>query len=310
MSGEDLSQAIDAGRVLSALRAAEVVGPELRSLALDRAWPWGEEGLCALYVDRRELPGRREWTVLKAPGAVLPRRLRQAAKRGGLRRLRSLGAWVLPPAGDPELPIIELLDGDLASLRLRRWIGGSGPSRRLRVRLRGYKPLRRLTVEYRLEDGDAADRRLFAKALRARDLSRVEATWAALAGSPAADGLALPRVVVRRWSMALFDPREGTGLDRLVPGPAALRGVVVAGEALAALHGSGVSLPSSHPRRREIETLDRWLTCARRACPVMAGRLAEARRRLARVAGSPTIAPAGGRSSKQSGASTLSTRQP
>ncbi|MFQ5349954.1 MAG: phosphotransferase family protein, partial [Thermoanaerobaculia bacterium] len=97
---------------------------------------------------------------------------------------------------------------------------------------------------------------------------------------------------VRRWSMLLFDARPGTALDRLIPGPAAVRAVALAGESLADLHAAGVELPVSHARSREIETLDRWLACAVRACPEMAGRLEAARRRLAavlsdRVAGRP-----------------------
>ena len=103
------AKAVDAGLVLAALHERGVVGPELRSLTLDRAWPWRDDGLCALYLDRRELPGRREWTILHAPQVSLRRGLRRAAERGGLRRLPSLGALVMPPAGDPELPVVELL---------------------------------------------------------------------------------------------------------------------------------------------------------------------------------------------------------
>jgi hypothetical protein len=292
MSLELASRAIDAGLVLGALRDAGVVGSELRSLTLDRAWPWRDEGLCALFVDRHGAPGRREWTVLQVPGGTLPRRLRRRVDRGELRRLDSLGGIVLPPAGDPELPITDLLDGDLAAIRLRRWLGGVGPARRLNARSRGYKPLRRMTVEYRCEDGDGGGgARLFGKALRPRDLARVEATWAALAGSPAAACLALPRAVVRSWNMLLSDPRPGTALDRLIPGPAAVRGVALAGEALAGLHGGGVTLPQRHPRRRESETLDSWLRCAARACPEMAARLDAARRYLARLGGRPRLGP-------------------
>ncbi|MFQ5349917.1 MAG: hypothetical protein ACE5EG_05685, partial [Thermoanaerobaculia bacterium] len=112
MSRASSTRAVDAGQVLSALRQGGVVGPELRSLALDRAWPWRDDGLCALYLDRRKPPGQREWTVLEAPEARLPRRLRRVAERGGMRRLASLGALVMPPAGDPELPLVALLDGD------------------------------------------------------------------------------------------------------------------------------------------------------------------------------------------------------
>ena len=284
MRHEQASPAVDAGRVLSALHEAGVAGAELRSLALDRAWPWRDDGVCALFVDRREPPGRREWTVLEAPGGSLPR---------GLRRLDALGAFVLPPGGDPELPVGELLDGELAGRRLRRWLGGTDPAARLETRARGYKPLRRMMVEYRRPP--AAGRpavRLFGKALRSRDLARIAATWAACAASPAAAGLALPRAVVRRRSMLLFEPRPGTALDRLIPGPAAARGVAVAGEALAALHGGDVALPGRHPRRREVETLERWLRCAARACPEMAGGLGAARRRLARLGGSLPLGPA------------------
>ena len=289
MSRAGAARAVDAGQVLTALREAEIVGPEPRSLALDRAWPWRGDGVCALYLDRRRPVGRREWVVLQAPAAQLPRRLRRAAAPSGPRFLASLGAVVVPPAGDPELPVAELLDGDRAARRLGRRLGGN-PARRLRARPRGYKPLRRLMVEYRREgDGAGPAGRLFGKALRPRDLPRVEATCSALAQSAAASDLALPRGVVRRWSMLLFAPRPGTGLDRLVPGPAAARGVAVAGETLAALHGGRARLPASHPRRREIETLDRWLGCAGRACPEMWGRLDAARRRLARVGGSPPL---------------------
>ncbi len=292
MNRRAATKAVDAGLVLSALREADIVGPELRSLALDRAWPWRGDGLCALSIDRRELPGRREWTILQAPEARLPRRLRRAAERGGLRPLPCLGALVMPPVGDPELPIMELLDGGLAASRLRRWLGGPGPLRPLRVRARSYKPLRRLTVEYRCEDGDrGVVARLFGKALRDRDLPRVEATCAALATSPVADRLALPCGVVRRWSMLLFDSRRGTALDRLIPGPAAVRGVALAGETLAALHGAATTLPATYSRRREIETLDRWLRCAAGACPEMAGRLEAARQRLVRLGDSPKIGP-------------------
>ena len=285
-----LSKAVDAGLVLTAMREADIVGPELRSLALDRAWPWRGDGLCALYLDRRAPRGRREWTILHPPKAGLPWRLRSAAARAGVRLLPSLGSLVMPPAGDPELAVAELLDGDLAALRLRQWLGGRGSARRLRVRPRSYKPLRRLTVEYRQDDGEGqGGERLYGKALRRRDLPRVEATCAALARSAVAANLALPRGVVRRWAMLLFEPRAGTALARLIPGPAAVRGVALAGEMLAAMHGDGAALPASHPRRREIETLDRWLGCTFRACPEMAGRLDTARRRLARMGGSTTV---------------------
>lgn len=290
MSRNGIMRSIDAGQVLTALREAEVVGPELRSLVLDRAWPWRRGGLCALYLDRRKPPGRREWTVLQAPEAAMPRQLRLAAKRGAVHRLPSLGAFAVPPLGDPELPMLELLDGAVAARRLGRWLGGADSTRQLEVRPRGYKPLRRLTVEYRRREGGVGGgARLFGKALRPRDLARVEAAAKALATSPAAAVLALPREVVSRWNLLLIEARPGTALDRLIPGPAAVRGVAAAGETLATLHAEGAALGATHSRRREIETLDRWLGCTTRACPEMAGRLDAARRRLARVGGSPTM---------------------
>ena len=291
MSRDAGMRSIDAGQVLTALRDAEVVGSELRSLVLDRAWPWRRGGLCALYLDRRGLPGRREWTVLQAPEATMPQRLRVAVKRGAAHHLPSLDALVMPPLGDPELPVLELLDGELAAKRLRPWLGRTGAADRLEARPRGYKPLRRLTVEYRRAEGDSgAGPWMFGKALRSRDLARLEATAAAWSDSPAATFLTLPTGVVRRWNLLLFGARPGTALDRLIPGPAAVRGVATAGETLAEVHAAGVTLPETHSRRREVETLDRWLRCATRACPEMAGRLATARRRLARFGGGSTLA--------------------
>jgi hypothetical protein len=287
LRGGRAASAVDAGRVLSALRAADVAGPELRSLALHRAWPWRGDGLCALYLDRGRPPGRREWTILVPPAGGLPRRLRPGVGRA--LALPTLGALVLPPAGDPELAVPELLDGLLAAPRLQRWLGGVGPGRRLRARAIGYKPLRRMTVEYRRDAGEAGEG-LFGKALRRRDLPGIEATCRALARSAVAPSLALPCGVVNRWNMQLFRTRSGTALDRLIPGPAAARGVALAGETLAALHGSGAALPAGHSRRRESETLDRWLGCAARACPEMATRLTAARRALARVGGNPSPA--------------------
>ncbi|MHC5021121.1 MAG: phosphotransferase family protein, partial [Planctomycetota bacterium] len=276
-------RAIDAAQVLGALREAGVVGSELRSLSLDRAWPWRTEGTCALFLDRREPPGRREWIVLQAPDAKLPRRLRQAAARAGARRVEALGGLVLPPAGDPELPTLDLLDPRVATSRLQRRWGGEADGR-LDVRLRGYKPLRRVTVEYRSRGGgDGAGRSLYGKALRRPDLARVRATYAALARSAAADSLVLPHDVVERWGMMLFDHQPGTALERLVPGPAAVRGVELAGETLAALHTSGAGLPAAHDRPREWQTLDRWLRCAARSCPEMATKLHASRQLLQRL---------------------------
>lgn len=272
MSRGDLSRVIDAGRTLAALGEAGLAGG-LRSLTLDRAWPWRGDGLCVLFLGGPSR--RRAWAVLKPPAAGLPGRLRRAAARGALHPLPGLEAWAMPLADDPELAASAALDGAGLAAALGRWLPlaeGEKP----RTGLLRYKPLRRLTVEYRAPGGD----RVYGKALRARDRQRIEVSCGLLARSVAAAGLALPCGAIEDSDLLLFEHRPGTELDRLIPGPAAGRGVELAGEALAALHRGGCELPAGHPRSREVETLDRWLQVTVRACPEIAQHLGAARGKL------------------------------
>ncbi len=292
MMRPDPARMIDAGQVLTALRREGGASPELRSLSLDRAWPWRDGGLCALYLEPPERSLARAWAVVGPVAGRPPVGLRRAAASSRPRLLPSISACAWPLAADPELiASADILAAPRAAERLRSWLPDGPAASAVRVRALRYKPLRRLMVEYRARRADGSDWRIYGKALRSRDLGRIEQIYRRLAGVAGGPDLAAPSGVVRPWNLIVFEARPGVELDRLIPGPAAGRGVSLAGESLAALHTCGAPLAATHGRRREAATLDRWLDSAAPVFPELAARLRFARRALEGMAAGLAAGP-------------------
>ncbi len=271
------------------------------SLRLSRAWPAPGGALSGLYlpVGRRVLA--KAWAVLLQPTSGRPERAKPESPAGreagdGV----SLSANDFPPVGladladgepyvdrggrgrtvrgpdldsgafrvadDPELcRAARLLDRDVSAETFSDGLAGTRDLRA--VRLLRYKPTRRLTLEFR---GPAGAPLLFGKALRRRHLERVVETYERLEGALALEPqplVARPCGRVEEWGLLLWRPVAGTGLDRLLGGPAAGRGAALAGESLGRLHRCGAGLAASHTRRRELATTRAWVEAARFGFP-------------------------------------------
>ena len=251
MSGAVLRRAL--GRI-----GRESAGAAMR---LERAWPYGENGLLACY---RAGDLKSAWSVLFAPRTGLPRPLLRSVRVGHAFRVPlAMDAVAFPALRDPELPRLKPFlrgahDRDLdASV-------GSGAPISCRTRLLRYKPLRRALVRVQIET-PRYTRTLYVKLLRERDLETIWATYAALAQG-ASPPVAFPEQRLEGVSGLVWERVRGTAFADL-RGADAVTAAAAAGRALAALHGQPVVLPRRHPRRRELDTVTRWLTAARGLWP-------------------------------------------
>ena len=244
-------------------RVLERTGRESAGVAmrLERAWPYGENGFLACYGAGDP---KSAWSVLFAPRTGLPRPLLRSVRAGHAFRLPlATDAVAFPALRDPELPGLRPFLGGAHDRDLDASVDSGAPTR-CRASLLRYKPLRRALVRVRVET-PRHTRTLYVKLLRERDLEMVWATFAALAQG-ASPPVAFPERRIEAVSGLVWKRIRGAAFSDL-RGADAVAAAAAAGHALGALHGQPVVLPRRHPRRRELDTVTRWLTAARGLWP-------------------------------------------
>lgn len=253
------------------------------SLHLDRAWPFGDAGLSAVYTDA----GGR-WSVHAKSGRP-SRAARAALRRGDAVALPALGAWAHRLADDPELPqLAEALDPERAAARLGGWLPGD--ARHCEPRVITYKPRRRCLVAY-------CNGALLVKMFRPGHAAGVANLYARVARTPQRGPLriALPDGSCEAWAALLWRPAPGELLTARLGKPDAERYAEDVGRGLARLQDCGVVWEQRHDAAAELATLERWAGAATAAFPEPAAEIERSLRELATrapQAGSEPLVPA------------------
>jgi hypothetical protein len=279
-------------RVLS--RALEQAGmrPEGASpLTLERGWPLPKIPLMLRYADP-EVTGKRGrwWSVYLLFGGKPPFVYRSAVKRRQALVLGDLGVVVQRFPNDAMLTrAAEAISSRTALDPVATGLGSGRHSwDRLTAQVLSYKPSRRLTIRYRLTAPTARGVTVFGKSLPAGEDESAANVLGALESAARRDRferLRIPTLAGRvpKWNMLLWKRVSGRSVFELLETSELTDAARVAGMCLAELHRSSTRWNKLHDRRRELDTLQAWISAATLGVPGLGSTLSSTLSSLTRT---------------------------